>query len=87
VREGLRGQVTELGMSATGMIDRQYFHSTYFMTPVGILFEIATNDIGFTTDEEVGELGTHLRVPPMYSHLEGAIEANLAPLQLPRDKH
>src|SRR3712207_8448273 len=33
------------------MKDRNYFHSIYVRMPGGVLFEVATSDIGFTIDE------------------------------------
>jgi glyoxalase family protein len=46
----------------------------YFHEPGGVLFEIATNPPGFTIDEKVEELGTHLILPewlePMCKDLE-----------------
>ncbi len=86
VREALRQQVNERGIPSTGMIDRQYFHSTYFRTTAGVLFEIATNDIGFTVDEPKEELGEHLKLPPQYEAHRREIEAALVPLSLPRHK-
>ncbi|MBY0309797.1 VOC family protein [Patescibacteria group bacterium] len=79
-------QVQNLGVATTGLIDRQYFHSVYFMTPASILFEIATDDIGFTIDEPADELGEHLMIPRQYEHLRTSIEAHLTPLSLPRHK-
>lgn len=83
-REALRVQVNDLGIASTGMIDRQYFHSTYFRTPAGVLFEIATDDIGFTIDEPKAELGEHLKLPPQYKDHREQIEQLLVPLALPR---
>lgn len=85
-REKLRSQVNEIGLSPTGLIDRQYFHSTYFMTPAKILFEIATNDIGFSVDENITELGEHLKLPPQYESHREEIASSLTNLSLPRDK-
>ena len=59
----LRNKIVRAGLNATPIIDRIYFHSVYFREPGGILFEIATNPPGFTTDEKVEELGTHLMLP------------------------
>lgn len=62
------------GLNITPKIDRNYFFSLYFREPGGILFEIATDNPGFAVDEEVNELGTHLKLPPQYepqrSHIE-----------------
>lgn len=86
MREQLREQVNDLGIASTGMIDRQYFHSTYFRTPAGVLFEIATDDIGFTIDEPKDELGEHLKLPPQYEEYRSQLESQLIPLSLPRHK-
>ncbi len=82
----LEKQVQDLGVNTTGFIDRKYFHSVYFMTPASILFEIATDDIGFTVDESASELGENLVLPPQYEPHRKTIEAHLIPLTLPRDK-
>ena len=60
----LRQSIVKAGLNATPVIDRFYFHSVYFQEPGGILFEIATNPPGFTIDEKLEELGTHLVLPP-----------------------
>lgn len=86
VRDGLKSQVNQLGLGSTGLVDRQYFHATYFMTPAMILFEIATNDIGFTIDESTDELGEHLKLPPQYEDARDQIEPALTPLTLPRHR-
>jgi glyoxalase family protein len=83
-RDALRQQVMAQGLQATGIVDRHYFHATYFMTPAAILFEISTNDIGFTVDEPAAELGTNLRLPSQYQSAQAVIEASLTPLDLPR---
>jgi glyoxalase family protein len=87
VRERLEFQVNELGISSTGLVDRQYFHATYFMTPAAILFELSTNDIGLTVDEPADELGEHLQIPPQHEMHRTTIEASLTPLELPRHKN
>jgi glyoxalase family protein len=45
-------------------MDRQYFKSIYFREPGGVLFEIATDEPGFATDEPLLELGRKLQLPP-----------------------
>src|SRR4051812_10228167 len=40
-----------------GVADRHYFHSVYFREPGGILYELATEEPGFTVDGPVEELG------------------------------
>ena len=69
-----------LGLSPTEVIDRQYFESVYFREPGGVLFEIATDEPGFTVDEDAAELGEVLRLPPQYEPRRAAIEAALPPL-------
>ncbi len=85
-REMLEHQINELGISSTGLVDRFYFHSVYLMTPASILFEIATNDIGFDIDEHKETLGEDLKIPAHYEMYRSTIEANLTPLSLPRSK-
>ena len=53
-----------VGIPATPVQDRQYFHSIYFREPNGVLFEIATDAPGFYYDEPISELGTSLKLPP-----------------------
>jgi glyoxalase family protein len=76
-----RAEIVAQGREITPVIDRQYFHSVYFTEPGGVLFEIATDGPGFTTDESPAELGTNLKLPPMYESSRRAIEAALPPLR------
>jgi glyoxalase family protein len=78
-----RAELERLGMAITPVIDRQYFHSVYFREPGGVLFEIATDGPGFALDEDPGELGSHLMLPPMYQPTREQIERSLPPLRLP----
>lgn len=78
-----RSTIESLGVGVTPVIDRQYFHSVYFREPGGVLFEIATDGPGFAIDEPVSELGTHLKLPPMYEPKRFRIERSLPPLRLP----
>jgi glyoxalase family protein len=57
-------ELREQGVPVTEVIDRQYFKSIYFREPGGVLFEIATDDPGFATDEPLLELGRTLKLPP-----------------------
>ena len=82
--EAFRRRAAEAGAQATPIIDRQYFHSVYFREPSGVLFEVASRDIGFTVDEPVATLGTALRLPPQHEHLRAHLEQHLAPLPNPR---
>jgi glyoxalase family protein len=77
-----RAKLAELGFGVTPVIDRQYFHSIYFREPGGILFEIATDNPGFATDEPVEHLGESLRLPPQYEEHRGSIQQTLPPISL-----
>jgi len=67
-------KVKAAGLNITEKIDRNYFYSLYFREPNGVLFEIASDNPGFATDESVKELGTHLMLPPQYEHQRKRIE-------------
>ena len=76
-----REKVSRAGHNITEKIDRNYFYSLYFREPGGVLFEIASDNPGFATDEAVGELGTHLMLPPQYERSRKQIEEVLPTLQ------
>jgi glyoxalase family protein len=80
----VRTAATHAGARATPIIDRQYFHSVYFREPSGVLFELATRDIGFDRDEPVEHLGETLKLPPQYESRRDEIEIRLKPLRNPR---
>ena len=63
-QEVLHSSIITAALNARPVIDRFYFDSVYFREPGGILFEIATNPPGFTTDEKAEELGSKLMHPP-----------------------
>ncbi len=77
-----REKLLSAGLNTTPMLDRQYFHSSYFREPGGILFEIATSDIGFEIDEERSELGKSLKLPPWQEVSRPIIEKGLQPIEL-----
>jgi glyoxalase family protein len=79
-QRAMAGEATGLGLRPTGQIDRVYFRSVYFREPGGVLFEIATDDPGFTVDESKEALGRSIRLPPWYEARRPAIEAALPPL-------
>ncbi len=62
------------GYNVTPVQDRQYFHSIYFRSPGGVLFEIATDAPGFLYDEPVEELGNSLKLPPWFEPRRTQIE-------------
>lgn len=75
-----REKIEAYGLSITPQIDRQYFHSLYFREPGGVLFEIATENPGFTVDESLEELGQNLKLPPQYEPQRAQIETHLVKL-------
>lgn len=78
-----RGKLLDGGIvSPTPVIDRQYFHSIYFREPGGVLFEAATCDIGFTTDEPEEQLGTALKLPLWEEKNRREIESQLPHVEL-----
>src|ERR1700756_1328500 len=78
-----REHLVDLGCNVTPVVDRTYFHSIYFREPGGVLFEIATEPPGFTLDEKLEELGTHLRLPPWMESARSQIEEILPRIQVP----
>ncbi|MCR4033670.1 MULTISPECIES: ring-cleaving dioxygenase [Flavobacterium] len=72
-----REKIEDYGLQITPQIDRQYFHSLYFREPGGVLFEIATDNPGFTVDESLEELGKNLKLPAQYEPQRAAIEKHL----------
>lgn len=77
VQMGLREKIAGAGLNITPKIDRDYFYSLYFREPGGVLFEIATDNPGFTRDEPLEELGTALKLPKQYEPARNKIEAVL----------
>lgn len=78
----LREKIAAKGFNITPQIDRMYFHSLYFREPGGVLFEIATDNPGFTADEPLEALGTALKLPPQYEPRRAQIETALPQLIL-----
>lgn len=75
-----REKISALGLNITDKIDRNYFYSLYFREPGGVLFEIATDNPGFSVDEPVEELGTHLKLPAQHERFRSALEKSLPKL-------
>ncbi len=78
----VRDRLVAAGHPVTPQIDRNYFYSIYFRSPGGVLFEIATEEPGFTVDEPAAELGRHLKLPRQHEHLRAELERVLPPLSL-----
>ena len=75
-----REKILARGLHITEKINRDYFYSLYFREPGGVLFEIATDNPGFATDETVEELGTSLQLPDRYKAMREQIEKGLPEL-------
>lgn len=72
-----REKIVDFGLNITEKIDRNYFYSLYFREPGGVLFELATDNPGFTVDETLEELGTNLKLPVQYESIREEIEGIL----------
>ncbi|WP_075619287.1 ring-cleaving dioxygenase [Paenisporosarcina indica] len=68
------------GFMTSGKVDRYYFKSIYFREPNGILYELATDEPGFATDEPMETLGESLALPPFLESRREEIEASLRPI-------
>ncbi|HET8854942.1 MAG TPA: ring-cleaving dioxygenase [Salinimicrobium sp.] len=77
-----REKVLSKGMDITPKIDRDYFFSLYFREPGGILFELATDNPGFTVDETQENLGSALKLPKKYERAREQIEKLLPELKM-----
>jgi glyoxalase family protein len=78
--EMARRLVADCGLHPTGQKDRQYFRSIYFHEPGGVLFEIATDEPGFTIDEPLADLGKSLKLPRFLEPRRRELEAVLPSL-------
>ncbi|ADW68051.1 ring-cleaving dioxygenase [Granulicella tundricola] len=72
----------EQTLDVTPVLDRDYFHSIYFREPGGVLFELATDNPGFATDESIDTLGERLCLPEWVEPQRAKIEARVAPIEL-----
>ncbi len=77
-----REKIVARGLHITEKINRDYFFSLYFREPGGVLFEIATDNPGFATDETVENLGSSLQLPDQYKAMREQIEKALPELQM-----
>jgi glyoxalase family protein len=81
-QEALQAHLAEAGLQPTPVIDRFYFRSVYFREPGGILFEIATDEPGFTVDEDERSLGSELKLTAAHEPYRERIEATLPPIRI-----
>lgn len=80
LQEEWRQKLIHMGYQPTVAQERFYFRSIYFREKGGVLFEIATDEPGFTADEPLDELGSSLKLPPWYEPHRGRIEEALPDL-------
>ena len=78
-----RERIVRLGYNVSPVMDRTYFHSIYFREPGGVLFEVATDNPGFSADQDAAELGTTLMLPQWLEPQRSEIEEVVPPLRLP----
>ncbi len=62
--------------------NRNYFHSIYFRMPGGVLFEVATCDIGFYIDETPDKLDQRIPFPPWFEDRRDEYLALLEPINV-----
>jgi glyoxalase family protein len=77
VQMAFREKILSRGLHITPKINRDYFFSLYFREPGGVLFELATDNPGFTVDETPDQLGSHLKLPVQYESMREKIEKEL----------
>ncbi len=82
-----RQTLLKAGYLVSDVRDRNYFKSIYFQEPGGVLFEIATDQPGFTVDERCEELGRSLKLPVQYEPMREQIEQRLPELRGTEFKH
>jgi len=81
-----RQEIAGKGFNVSPVMDRTYFHSIYYREPGGVLFEIATENPGFTADETAEQLGRKLMLPPWLEPNRAAIEQAVPPVRLPASR-
>lgn len=83
-QSGMRDAVASMGLRPTEQIDRHWFRSVYFREFAGVLFELATADPGYASDEPLDELGERLVLPGGFEDRREEIEFGLADVTIPR---
>jgi glyoxalase family protein len=83
-QQAMREAVQGLGLRPTRQIDRHWFRSVYFREHGGVLFELATSDPGYDSDEPLDALGERLVLPGEFEARREQIEANLTDVTVPR---
>jgi glyoxalase family protein len=75
-----RERLLAAGLEPTPVRERGYFQAVYVPEPGGALFELATDQPGFTIDEPAEQLGTALQLPPWLEARRAEIVAALGDL-------
>ncbi|TKX74205.1 ring-cleaving dioxygenase [Halorubrum sp. GN11_10-6_MGM] len=83
-QSAMRDAVASMGLRPTEQIDRHWFRSVYFREFAGVLFELATADPGYASDEPLDELGERLVLPGRFEERREAIKAGLPDVTVPR---
>ena len=83
-QSAMRSAVQSKGLRPTQQINRHWFRSVYFREFAGVLFELATKDPGYTSDEPLDELGERLVLPGEFDDRREQIEAGLPDVTVPR---
>ena len=83
-QDAMRKAVRSHGVRPTNRIDRHWFRSVYFREPNGVLFELATSEPGYDSDEPLDELGERLVLPGEFGGQREQIEAGLTDVTVPR---
>jgi len=79
----MRKAVRSHGVGPTNQINRHWFRSVYFREPNGVLFELATSEPGYDSDEPLEELGERLVLPGQFESRREQIEAGLTEVTIP----
>ena len=83
-QSAMREAVASAGLRPTQQIDRHWFRSVYFREFAGVLFELATADPGYASDEPLDALGERLVLPGRFEDRRDEIEAGLDDVTVPR---
>jgi len=80
----MRSVFQSVGLRPTQQINRHWFRSVYCREFGGVLFELATSEPGYASDEPLDELGERLVLPGEFEARREEIEAQLTDITVPR---
>ena len=80
----MRSVFQSAGLRPTQQINRHWFRSVYCREFGGVLFELATSEPGYTSDEPRSELGERLVLPSEFEARREEIEDQLVEITVPR---